>query len=235
VADFKKYLVNAGYLVLVAVRSFVLTMLLMLLVGTALAAATYYLLADHFWYALMGAAIVLLEAAMVGVIWASKRAMIVTMVHGLRRHRVGAKAVRLVFQRVLGVSPEPAFGDRGGFVTRTIERLPLAQAEQRLTETVDNLIHAPEEDRRLRSRVRLRIQARLLRYVQALTLARFRDACAQEGGVDMFMVQAELEERLDEMLANKLSGGLWIWTICVLLGLPAQVLATAYIVLACLK
>lgn len=234
-ADFKKYLVNAGYLVLVAVRSFVLTMLLMLLVGLMLAAATYYLLADHFWYALIGAAVVLLEAVVLGVIWGSKRAMIVSIVHGLRRHRIGAKAVRLVFQRVLGVSAEPAFGDRGGFVTRTIERLPLAQAEQRLTETVDTLIHAPEEDRRLRSRVRLWIQARLLRYVQALTLARFRETGAQEGGVDMLMVQAELEERLDEKLAAKLSGGLRIWTICVLLGLPAQMFATAYIVLGCLK
>jgi hypothetical protein len=51
----------------------------------------------------------------------------------------------------------------------------------------------------------------------------------------LLRVRADLENRLDEALVAKLTGGLRLWTVLILLGLPAQVFATVYVVLALLK
>ena len=234
--DYKSYARSVGSILFVAVLSFCGTMLLMACMGVVLAACTYYLLAEHaFWYGVIGAAVVLLETVIVGVLWAGKRAVVMALVHGLRRHRVGQVMVRLTFERLLGVTGEQDFGDRGGVVVRAVERLPLAQAEQRLAETVDSLLNADDGGRGVMTRLRRWLRRKLLRYVQAYTLARFRESGAQHGGVDVLMVKTELENRVDDLLVAKVRHGLNLWTLGVLIGLPAQVFAMVFVVLAFLK
>jgi hypothetical protein len=223
-------------LAIVAIRSFCATMLLILGVGVVLAAGTYLLLAQHQpWYGVIGGLAAMLEAIIVGLVWASKRAVLMALAQGLKEYRLGRAAVRLIFERLLGVDGQEQLGEREGRVAKTLERIPLAQAEKRLREAVQGVLDSPAEKGGLLSWGKRWLQARLLRYVEAFTLARCRERGTEQGGIDLFLVQMELESRLDEVLAARLTGGLRLWTVLMLLGLPAQVFATVYIVLALLK
>jgi hypothetical protein len=220
----------------VAVRSFCGTMLLMLCVGVVLAAGAYYLLARHQpWYGVIGGLVAMLEATLVGLVWAGKRAVVVALVHGLKECRIGQAAVRLIFERLLGVEAQRHLGERGIMVTKALERVPLAQAEKALRVAVAGVLDSPAGSVGVGDRVKRWLQGRLLRYVAAFTLARFRESGAGQGGIDLGKVQADLESRVDEALVAKLTGGLRLWAVLILLGLPAQVFATVYIVLALLK
>jgi len=221
---------------LLTVRSFLLTLFLMLLLGAALAAASYWILSGPHWvYGLIAALVALAECVIVGVMLAAKRAIGVTLVHGLRKYQLGSKAVRLIFGRLLGVSAEETHGERGGWATRTAERLPLGQAEQRLGDAIRHIVHAPPTNGGATGWIRRRVQVRLLGLVHKFTLARFRDEDAQHGGVDLLKVQDDLGKRIDGLLTGKLRSSINLWTILVLVGLPIQILALDYLVLALLK
>ena len=130
---------------------------------------------------------------------------------------------------------EEAHGERGGWVTRTVERLPLAQAEKRLEEAIREHSRASSEDSGPTDWLSRRVRTRLLGAVHEYTLARFRDENAQHGGVDLVKVQSDLGERIDAMLIGKLRGGINVWMIVILVGLPVQILALDYVVFALLK
>lgn len=234
--DMRAILGDIAALLRVGVRSFVLTSLLMLLLGAVLAALSYWIFSGHHWvYGLIFALVALIECIVVGFVLAAKRAIAVTLNHGLRRYQLGGAAIRLIFDRLLGVTAEEAHGERGGWMTKTAERLPLAQAETRLQEAIRAHLHAPAVDGGASGWLRRRLQARLLGAIHKYTLARFRDEDAQHGGVDLVRVRDDLGERINGMLLSKLRGGINVWTAAVLIGLPVQVLALDYIVLAFLK
>lgn len=220
----------------VALRSWLCTLLLMLLLGVVLAGASYYLLAGLHWaYAGIAAAVALIECVVVGVVLATKRAIAAALLDGLRRLQLGRATLRLVFGRLLGVSAEQEHGERGGWVVRTVERLPLAQAEKSLDDAVCGIVNAPDTGGGPTSWLRRRIQNRLVGSVQKYTLAHFRDEDARHGGVDLAKVGTDLGERIDGLLVGKLRGSVNLWTAAVLIGLPTQILVTVYIVLALLK
>ena len=223
-------------MLLVGVRSFLLTLLFMLLLGIILAAASYWILSSPHWvYGVVAALVALIECVVVGVVLAGKRAIAVTLVHGLRKYQIGSAAVRLVFGRLLGVTAEEEHGERGGWLTRTAERLPLSQAEKRLDDAVHGILSAPSEGGGMTGWLRRRVQNRLVGTVHKYTLASFREENARYGGVDLAKVQSDLGERIDGMLIGKLRGGINVWTLAVLVGLPAQILALDYVVFAFLK
>src|SRR5262249_60003993 len=110
-------------LLLTAVRSFLLTLLLMLLLGAVLAPVSYWMLSGRHWvYGLIAALVALAECAIVGVILAAKHAVAGTLVHGLRKSHIGSAAVRLVFDRLLGGSKEETHGETGGGAEKTAGR-----------------------------------------------------------------------------------------------------------------
>jgi hypothetical protein len=221
-------------LLAVAVRSFLGTLLLFFLLGIAMAAVSYYLLSGLHWsYGLIAAIIALLECVIVGIFLSGKRAVTVTVVHGLRKHRFGSTVVHLVFGRLLGISAEPA-GERGGMLVRAVERLPLAQVEKRLNDTVRNIVNAPSGGG-LTGWIRRRVQLRLVAAVRACTLARFREEAAQHGSIDLVKVQTDLGDRIDGLLIGKLHGGINLWTLCVLVALPVQILLVDFLVLSLMK
>jgi hypothetical protein len=233
--DMRGIVGDVAGLMLVAVRSFLLTLLLLLFLGVALAAASYYIFSGSHWvYGLIAALVALIECVVVGIMLGAKRAVIVAVLHGLRKYHLGGAAVRLIFGRLLGVSAEGTHGERGGWATRTAERLPLAQAEQRLGNAIHYLVRAPT-DSGLTGWLRRRVQIRLTDTVGKLTLARFREEHAQHGGVDLAKVQTDLGDRIDSLLIGKLRGGINLWMVIALVGLPFQILVTDYIVLALLK
>jgi hypothetical protein len=219
-----------------AVRSFCATMFLMLCVGLVTALSAYLVLAqNHPIYGVIGGVLALLECTVVGFVWAVKRGILMALIQGLKEYSLGKAVVRLLFHRFLGVSENDLSDERGGVIASTVERLPLAQAEKRLRQAVHDLLDSPETGSGLANRARRWLQTQLLRRVEAYTLARFRERGAAEGGVDLLLVQADLENHLDDLLVTKMSRSLRLWTLVVLLGLPAQILGTVYLVMALLK
>jgi hypothetical protein len=225
---------GAAGLTAVALRSFLGTLLVTSVAGAFLAAASAFLLRHHPLYASIAAAVAVAEAIAAGILLGGKRGVVMALVHGLRSLQLGQTAVRLVFTRLLGVTESQESGSRDGALVLVAERLPLAQAESRLTAAVDHLLAAPASEGG-GGWFRRRVRARLLRAVQRYTLARFREEGARSGGVDLAKALGELETMADEMLLRGVRGGLSLWTAVVVLGLPAVVFAQTYLLLVLLN
>src|SRR5262249_4441616 len=139
-------------------------------------------------------------------------------------------AVRMVFERLLGAAEGGDPGDRAGWVAPGAERLPLAQAEERLSHAVVT-VRTAGPSAGVAGRVGDRIQERLLGLGQGVTLARFRAEGLGQGGVDVRKIRTDLEERVDSLLIDRLRKGLNLWTLLVVLGLPAVVFAQTWVVI----
>src|SRR5262245_26548373 len=167
-----------------AVRSFVGTVLVVMLAGVALASLSFLTLADDSAaYGLLAAALAILEAGIAAFFLATKRSLFKALARGVRTFGLGRHAVRLVFSRMLGVASHERVGERGVIVAQVLEQLPLAQAEQRLDQVVGEL-GSEAAGHGLRAALRRRLQRELVKWVRTLTLARFRDANLNQGRVD---------------------------------------------------
>jgi hypothetical protein len=215
----------------VAGWSFSSTLFLLSTAGVALAAVSAYFLWDRPGYALVAAVIAVAEGVAAGVVLGTKRAVVMALAHGLGALRLGRSLVRLVFDRLLGVAEGREAGERGRMVARGLERLPLAQAEKLLREVVRGLVGEMEQGGWLRRTIR----GRLLALVETYTLAHFRAEAAASGGIDLLKVKEDLEERIDESLVKKVRGGLRLWTLLVIIGLPLVVAVQTYLAFALLK
>jgi hypothetical protein len=232
-SDLRKIGGELANLAWVAARSFVGTVLVLTAAGVLLAVVSYYVLRDDLPYAAIAGAVALAEGIAAGIVLGVKRGLVLALTHGVRRLGLGRSMVRLVFERLLGVSADQEFGDRGGRLARGFERLPLAQAEDRLTRAVTGLVGAPLEGGQ-DSYLRRRLRATLLRPVQTYTLARFRAEGVRHGGVDLVKAQADLDGQIDDLLLATLRGGLTLWTVAVALLLPVVVAAQTYVLIGLL-
>jgi hypothetical protein len=216
----------------VALRSFMGTLLVFMFAGLVLAGLSYYFLRDHHWiYGAIGVALALIESVGTGIIFGAKRAGAMAMAHALGSLRLGRSLVRLVFERMLGVAEADEFGERGGRIARSLERLPLAQAAQLLDSAVLSLAGEAEQAGWLRRTIR----ARLVEIVRKYTLARFRAEGAKHGGIDLLKLKEELEQTVDDALVQKVRGALRLWTALVIVGLPFVVAAQTWLLLLLLR
>lgn len=212
----------------VAVSSFLLTLAGLTLAGFLLAGLSFWFLYERDLLAAVVAAIVaVIEGIASGFFLGMKRAMVLTMAHGLARLRLGRSCVHLLFERMLGVAADELPGARGGQTAQFIERLPLAKAEDLLSRVVRDLTG----DAARIGWLARQIQTRLLRAIQKFTLARFHAENGASAGIDLVKVQVELENNVDDALVRKVRGSLRIWMILVLIGLPFVVAVQTIIVL----
>jgi len=222
---------HVGALGWAAFRAFAGTFLLFISAGLALAATSYFWLKDKPLYAGIFAAVAFAEAVAAGIFMGNKRAILSALATGICRAQLGSTVLTLCFERLLQVSPEEEFGARGTRVAVALERMPLAQAEQRLARVVEQLAADPISGSRLTGWFWRLLRRQLLWLVQTCTLAHFRQQDVQEGGVDLVKVQAELGPQIDNLLIRRLKRGLNLWTFGLLLGLFIVVAAQIYIVL----
>ncbi|MHB1034771.1 MAG: hypothetical protein ACYC35_09460 [Pirellulales bacterium] len=211
----------------VALRSFAGTLCVVTLAGIVLAGLSYYFLREYHWmYGLLAVALALVEAVTLGVFLGAKRAVVLAVAHGLGAMRLGRASVRLVFERMPGLAGADAPGQDGGRIARGLQRLPLAQAEELLTGAVRGVTGDATQGGWLRRK----IHARLLETVRKYTLARFREEGVKQGGIDLPKVQEELEDTVDDVLVRKIRGGLRLWTVLVMLGLPVVVALQTWLI-----
>lgn len=228
-ADAATIFQHVGALGWAAFRAFAGTLLLFTATGLVLAATSYFWLKDNALYAGIFAGVAFAEALAAGIFMGNKRAILSALATGIARAQLGSSVLALLFERLLQVSPEEEFGARGTRVAVALERMPLAQAEQRLARVVEQLAADPISSSRLTGWFWRLLRRHLLWLVQTCTLAHFRQQDAQEGGVDLVKVQAELGPQIDKLLIRRLKSGLNLWTFGLLLALFIVVAAQIYI------
>src|SRR4051812_36750670 len=86
----------------VAFRSFLTTLLLVLVFGIILAGASYYFLRDHPLYGVLAVVVALAESLAVGVLFGAKRAVVTALAHGFRTLGLGRRVVGTIFDRLSG-------------------------------------------------------------------------------------------------------------------------------------
>ena len=216
-ADFGALWKGATTLAGVALRTFARTVAGMVLLGIVLAGVSYYLAAQaSVFRGILAAFVALAVCTVAGFVVAGQRAVAVALLRGLHEYRLGEGLLRLLFERLLGVSDEQAHGQRGGIVAKAAERVPLAQAETRLTDAATALLRTPAAGGGLTGWLRRKVQGRLLRAVERVTLAEFREQGAAHGGVDLVKVQHDLGQRIDGLVADRVGGGAVTMTILAL-------------------
>jgi hypothetical protein len=135
---------------------------------------------------------------------ASKRAVFTVVEAALEKLGLGSALFQLVFQHLLGVTDATERGERMGAVRQAVEtRLPLAQAEQRLSNAVAKVTLERSEVTGLRGWLLRSVRIRLLGLVATVTLARFREEGQQHGAVDLVRVRDALGQSLDALLVEQ--------------------------------
>ncbi|AUX22065.1 hypothetical protein SOCEGT47_025660 [Sorangium cellulosum] len=197
-----------------ALRSFFLTAAAMSLLALVLAASSYAVAADG--SALRGAlaaVVAVAVSAVLGFTLAWKRALGTGVLQVVRARRLGGMLVSAVFDRVLGVTGQAEAGARGGRLAQAVERVPLNDAAKRLRLAVIHRVQAAPQGGGARGYLRRRIEARLLGYVERLTLSRFRDEANQKGGIDLIKVRDEVAQAVDDLVADQIEGALLKMTL----------------------
>lgn len=192
-----------------ALKAFFLTAALMSLLALVLAGTSYAIAADGIF--LRGALAALLALALctiVGFTLSWKRALGVGVLQVVRTHRLGGMLVTTVFNRLLGVTDQGQAGARGGAIVQAVERVPLNEAVKRLRLAVIHQVQAAPQGGGLRGHLRRKIEAQLLRRIERLTLARFRDEANAKGGIDFVKVRDELATTTDDLIAEQIEGAL---------------------------
>jgi hypothetical protein len=206
-----------------AVRALARSVLGSLAVGLALLGLATWLTWGH---GALGLALLLVPgvvalAAMTGVL-AVKNAVLRGVLAAVGQLGLGKRAVLLVFSK-LGVDEADAHGERAGAVARAAERVPLREAEQRLTGVVLGLLAERSGKTGVRAWVARSLLATVLSRVQAFTLARFREDGAQHGGVDLVKVRDELGSSVDGLIATQVLSQLNRLNVVVVAGYAAFV------------
>jgi len=170
----------------------------MMLLAVVLSGAAFLVAFDGSWLrGALAVALVLVEVAVVGAVLSVKRAVLGGLAGGLERQHLGRSAALLLF------SPQGPLGR----ASAAAERVPLAEAEQKLGAAAQSMVGEAAQRRGLRGSLARRIQERLAGMIQQVTLARFRaDAAEHGGGVDLAQVGAEIGDRADALLSARVRG-----------------------------
>jgi hypothetical protein len=198
---------------------------LLLTIGAVLVAADGSVLQG-----VLGAVLALVLGTGVGVVLSGKRAVGAALAEGVRRLALGNKVLGLLFVHLLRVEASQALGERGVAVARATERLPLAQAQARLEGTMRDLLSAAPAGGGVKGWLARKVQEKALGEIEAITLARFREQGAQEGGVDLIKVRDELAAKIDGLLVERIERGLLMVTLLAVLATSAVTLGGAYLI-----
>lgn len=163
-----------------------------------------------------GISLLSVEAMVLGMVWASQRAMSAVILRLLQQFEPGNKLINLLFERLAGEESE-----RREVINQQLARLPLAEAEQRLSAVVRKLGQQAKQS----SWLQRKVEGRLLNQLQVWTLARFRQ---ENGAIDLARVQSELAQSADAVLLERVNDSRQLWFWIVMAGFPILALVQGY-------
>jgi|CXWL01.1.fsa_nt_gi hypothetical protein len=169
---------------------------------TVLVAAVCVLIAaDGSWFrGALGASVAVVLGVAVGGILAIKRGILEAVAVGVRRLGLGRRTLGALIDRMASVGDAEEWKERGGSLVRSAERLPLAEAAARLRGAVEARTGESATTSGARGWLARKVHSVLLDTIETMTLARFREADAQNGGVDVLRVRDELSVQVDELI-----------------------------------
>jgi hypothetical protein len=192
-----------------AVRSFIVTWLLMTALGIALAVAAGYYLPDvqPFSRGLLQFFIIF-QFVVVGAFVAGRRALSAAVVHGVRSLNLGQRGLGDLFR---GLDESPALpGEEPNIQPGSLADEQLARALRTVT-----------AGRRLRRGPWAWFRGYLMDLVGGITLSRVRGKRQRGEKVETAEVRGELESTIDELLLTRVYFVLYVWTFLVVAGLVA--------------
>jgi hypothetical protein len=188
----------------------------------AMGLAGYFSSKSHLWTPMILSSIVVgLLGLITTVILASHRAVFSVAKKALVSANIGTTLFGFVFERLLRVSDESTHGDRLGTVGATFEtRIPLAQAQQRLTKVVSTLTRESHAQTGMSGWLFGKVRSLLLEQVEFFTLARFRKDHQRSGAIDLLQIRDELGQGLDALLVEQIDAANTRFTL-ILTGLAS--------------
>ncbi len=191
-----------------ALKALLKTVFGMALLGAVVTVTTVYFAAQGSWLrGLIAAVLSLVALAIVTGILAVKNAIMRGLLHGLKTLQLGTRVLTLLFNQ-LGVTENSKQGERAGAVGRTVERLPLRDAEAKLSGAVLSLLAERAGKTGVRAWMARKLIEAALTRIEAITLARFREQDSRTGGVDLLVVRDELAASIDGTLASGIAAQL---------------------------
>lgn len=208
----------------VFVKTLLTTLAIFLLVGVLMALFALRPPRDSQGLAMLAAVVILAEAVVVGAFLGLKRGLLLAIAHAVSTRKMGAALTAKIFDTALGVGVGAgAMGDRGGTVAKSLERIPLAQAEGLLKSAIDRVIAESEEPAGALARIGQYVRRRAVDAIGKYTLTRFREADTKSGGIDLALVRRELEPKIDGVVLERVQGSARLWMAIGVLGLPVAV------------
>jgi hypothetical protein len=156
--------------------------------------------------------------AVVTVLLSTKNAIASALLHGVSTLGVASKIATLLFDRMLSMDFDQAHGQRGTRAAQTVERLPLAAAEQRVRAAATFLLQPDPSATGIRAWLRRKVFGELMTRVEMVTLAKVRADDSAHGGVDLAKVRDELMTRMDAMVQDTIARKLRILNVLVVAG-----------------
>lgn len=198
-----------------ALKALLRTVFGMVLLGVVVTVATVAFVSQGAWQRGVLAAVLLLIALVVvtGVL-AVKNAVMRGLLHGLQKLALGRRVLGVLFAK-LGVTEDSAQGERAGAIGRTVERLPLRDAEARLRGAVNAVLSERAEKTGVRAWLARKLIASAVTRIEAITLARFRSQDMKTGGVDLLVVRDELSTTIDQTLASTIASKLNVLNVAI--------------------
>jgi hypothetical protein len=185
-----------------ALKALLKTVFGMVLLGAVVTGGTVYFAAQGSWLrAALAAVLSLVALAVVTSVLAVKNAIGNGLLHGIEKLKLGQKVLNVVFAQV-GVHDGSVQGERAGAVGRTVEKIPLREAETKLSGAVHGLLEARAGKTGVRAWLARKVMNTVLEKIESITLARFREVDAQESGVDLLKVRDELGAGIDGALGR---------------------------------
>ena len=151
-------------------------------------------------HAIIAALIALLVFIVGGLALAIKRALAAAVCDAVDKLDLGPKALKMIFERIFEVEASETQGERGITSAKTVENLPLIQAEAKLKGAVESLLSAPDEGGGVGGYVRRKTLTVAVRKIEVVTLDEFRSADQEADGVDLVMIEERLGEEIDALL-----------------------------------
>lgn len=212
-----------GPIIGAALKALLRTVFGMVLLGVCVTVATVLIAAQGSWVrGAIAAGLSLLALAIVTGMLAVKNAVGRGLLLGLEKLSLGRRVLTLLFNRI-GVTDDSAHADRAGSAGRLAEKLPLREAEEKLTNAVNGMLAEGAEKGGVRGWMMTKLLNAILTRVQALTLARFRSDANSAGGIDLRVIRDELSGLIDAKLAS---------TVASKLNLLNLVIAGVYVLLS---
>lgn len=207
-ADTASLLKNLATIAVSAVRTLVVTLVLMLLLGGVLMVPSFLIASKAgTWWGALAALLSLVVAGALGWMMATQKATAAALQVAVEQYQIGPQTVQALFA-LLPTLP-------GAQAAAAL--LPLAQAEELLHRATQALLRAPHDGGGLQGLLRRKVQGYVCEKIAVVTLAQGRGA---EGGVDMQKVRDLVATAIDTALREKIdslrsTANLWVYVTVV--------------------